>query len=250
MGRWMPIAASDHAPAVDLMILSVHALIAVLALGWLAFFLYCLIRFNRRANPVARYRGVSSRIAWVIVGAVAVVELAELFFVAIPLWASRMRDVPEANAATVVRVVAEQFAWNVHYPGADGRFGRTDVRLISPEDPLGIDRRDPAATDDFTTINELNFPVGRPVVVQLTSKDVIHSFSLPEMRVKQDAVPGMIVPVWFRPTRVTPGNPWEINCSQLCGLAHYRMRGYYRSMLQADFDTWVRTQVAQRPGAQ
>lgn len=248
MGGWMPVAASEHAPAVDLMILSVHALIAVLALGWLAFFLYCLVRFNRRANPVARYRGVSARIAWVIVGAVAAVELAELFFVAIPLWASRMRDVPEASQATVVRVVAEQFAWNVHYPGTDGVFGRTDVRLISAEDPLGLDRRDPAATDDFTTINELNFPVGRPVVVQLTSKDVIHSFSLPEMRVKQDAVPGMVVPVWFLPTRVTEGSPWEINCSQLCGLAHYRMRGYYRSMRQPDYEAWVRAQVAPLPG--
>ena len=248
MGRWMPLAASQHAPAVDLMILSVHGLIAVLALGWMAFFVYCLIRFSRRVNPVARYRGVSARIAWVIVGAVAVVELAELFLVAIPLWASRTRAVPQAGDATLVRVVAEQFAWNVHYPGADGVFGRTDIRLISPEDPLGIDRRDPAAKDDFTTINELNFPVGRPVVVQLTSKDVIHSFSLPEMRVKQDAVPGMVVPVWFVPTRVTAGNSWEINCSQLCGLAHYRMRGYYRSMAQTDFDAWVRAQVAQLPG--
>jgi cytochrome c oxidase subunit 2 len=246
--RWLPQGASEHAPAVDLLILSVHWLMAALAIGWLLFFLFCLFRFNRRANPVARYRGVPARVAWVIVGAVAVVELAELFFVAIPLWAARVRNVPAARDATVVRVVAEQFAWNVHYPGADGVFGRTAVTLVTPEDPLGIDRSDPAAKDDVTTVNELNFPVGRPVVIHLTSKDVIHSLSLPQMRVKQDAIPGMSVTVWFLPTEVTAGDPWEINCSQLCGVAHYRMRGFYRSMPQQQFDGWFRAQHA-TPGS-
>ena len=245
MRSWLPVQASEHAAAVDALLASTHWLIAVLAVGWLAFFVYCLARFNRRANPVARYRSVPSRVAWILAGAIAVVELGELFFVAIPLWAARANGAPAGEHATVVRVVAEQFAWNVHYPGADGVFGRTDVRLVSPEDPLGIDRSDPAARDDFATINQLNFPVGRPVVVQLTSKDVIHSFSLPQMRIKQDAIPGIVSTLWFRPTLVTRGAPWEINCSQLCGLAHYRMRGFYRSMSQGDFDAWVREQVAE-----
>jgi cytochrome c oxidase subunit II len=246
VGRWMrlPVEASEHAHAVDQMITSVHWLIGGLALGFGLFFLFCLIRFNRRAHPRARYANLSPRIAWILIGAITVVELWELFFVAIPLWASRVSNFPPASNSTIVRVVAEQFAWNIHYPGRDGRFGRSDIKLISPDNPLGLDRTDPDAKDDIVTINEFNFPVGRPVLVQLTSKDVIHSFSLPQMRIKQDAIPGMTIPVWFVPTVQTPpGETWQINCSQLCGLAHYRMRGLYRSMSQADFDRFVENAV-------
>jgi cytochrome c oxidase subunit 2 len=237
----LPAEASRHAPQVDAMIVSVHWLIVVLAAGFGLFFIFCLVRYNRWAHPRARRGGVPGAVAWGIAGAIAVVELWELFFTAIPLWASRVSDVPPAASATVVRVVAEQFAWNVHYPGADGQFGRSDVRLIAPDNPLGLDRSDPAAKDDVTTINELEFPVGRPVIVQLSSKDVIHSFSLPEMRVKQDAIPGMTVQVWFYPTAVTPdGVRWEINCSQLCGMAHYRMRGFYRSVSAEEYARFLR----------
>ena len=237
----LPPEASRHAPLVDSLIVNVHWLIAVLGVGFGLFFLFCLVRFNRRLHPRARRGGVPGAIAWTIAGGIAVVELWELFFVAIPLWASRVSDFPPAQGATVVRVVAEQFAWNVHYPGSDGQFGRTDVRLIAPDNPLGLDRSDPAAKDDVTTLNELDFPVGRPVIVQLSSKDVIHSFSLPEMRVKQDAIPGMMIPIWFLPTAATPdGTRWEINCSQLCGLGHFKMRGFYRSVSPEEFALFLR----------
>lgn len=237
----LPAEASRHAPAVDGLIVGVHWLIVVLALGFGLFFLYCLARFNRRANPRARRAGVPAAVAWVVVGAITVIELWDLFFTAIPLWASRVSDFPPQASATVVRVVAEQFAWNVHYPGADGHFGRTAASLIAPDNPLGLDRADPAAKDDVTTINELDFPVNRPVIVQLSSKDVIHSFSLPEMRVKQDTIPGMMIPVWFYPTATTPdGVRWEINCSQLCGLGHFRMRGFYRSVGAEEYARFLR----------
>jgi cytochrome c oxidase subunit II len=237
----LPPEASSHAAAVDGLIVSVHWLIVVLALGFGAFFLYCLLRFNRRMHPRARRGGVPAIVAWGIVGAITAVELWELFFNAIPLWASRVSDFPAMANATVIRVVAEQFSWNVHYPGPDGKFGRTEVSLVSADNPLGLDRSDAAAKDDVTTINELEFPVGRPVIVQLSSKDVIHSFSLPEMRIKQDAVPGMMIPVWFSPTVVTPaGVRWEINCSQLCGLGHFRMRGFYRSVAADEFQRFLR----------
>lgn len=237
----LPVEASRHAPQVDELIVNVHWLIAVLAVGFGLFFLFCLVRFSRRIHPRARRGGVPAAVAWVIVGGIAVVELWELFFTAIPLWASRVTDFPPPERATVVRVVAEQFSWNVHYPGADGRFGRVDAHLIAPDNPLGLDRSDPAAHDDVTTINELEFPVDRPVIVQLSSKDVIHGFSLPEMRIKQDAIPGMMIPVWFYPTAATPaGVRWEINCSQLCGMGHFRMRGFYRSVSPAEFARFLR----------
>ena len=143
-----------------------------------------------------------------------------------------MQDFPADNEAVVVRVVAEQFAWNAHYPGSDGRFGRRDIKLVAADNPLGIDRTDADAEDDIITTNNLYLPVDRPVLIHLSSKDVIHSFGLFEMRVKQDAIPGMDIPVWFIPNRI---GDYEIACSQLCGLGHYRMRGTVQVRSDADY---------------
>jgi cytochrome c oxidase subunit 2 len=111
--------------------------------------------------------------------------------------------------------------------------------MVAADNPLGLDRRDPAAKDDVTTINQLNLPVDRPVLVHLMSKDVIHSFGLYEMRIKQDAIPGMSIPVWFIPNRV---GQYEIACSQLCGLGHFRMRGFVTIQSQADYQKWFEDQ--------
>jgi cytochrome c oxidase subunit 2 len=170
---------------------------------------------------------------------VAVIEIILLVFYAIPAWATRVGQPPSENEAIIVRVVGEQFAWNIQYPGRDGRFGRVDIKLVSADNPLGLDRTDPNAKDDIATINQLNLPVDRPVLVRLSSKDVIHSFGLYEMRVKQDAIPGMEIPVWFIPNRA---GAYEITCSQLCGLGHYRMRGFLNIQSQPDFDTWMAEQ--------
>jgi len=140
-----------------------------------------------------------------------------------------------------VRVVAEQFSWNFHYPGADGRFGRTSITLVDPDNPLGLDRRDQAAKDDITTINQLHLPVGRTAVIHLSSQDVIHSLGMPEMRVKQDAIPGIVQPVWFTPTQT---GRWEIACSQLCGLAHYRMKAFYTIHPPQQFQAWLDEEAA------
>ena len=121
-----------------------------------------------------------------------------------------------------MRVVAEQFAWNVQYPGPDGEFGTSRPALVTSDNPMGLDRASAHGADDIVVINQLHLPVHRPVVVQLSSKDVIHSFGVPAMRVKQDAIPGVLAPVWFTPTRE---GTFDIACSQLCGLAHFRMRG-------------------------
>jgi cytochrome c oxidase subunit 2 len=142
-----------------------------------------------------------------------------------------------------VRVVAEQFAWNVHYPGADHIFGKTDVKLVSSANPLGLDITDPHAKDDIATLNQLYLEVNRPIIVRLSSKDVIHSFGLPYMRVKQDAIPGMVVPVHFTPIKTSGDETWEIACAQLCGLGHYRMRGQYHVQTKADFDKWMAAQT-------
>jgi cytochrome c oxidase subunit 2 len=241
MLQWLglPVQASAHAAEIDHMTVLVHWLMLVLFVGWGAFFLFVLVRFRRGANPQASYAGAKGKFAKSTEVLVALIEIVLLVGYAIPAWATRVRDLPSANDATVVRVVAEQFAWNIHYPGRDKMFGRVDPKLVSADNPLGLDRSDPKAKDDIATINQLNLPVGRTVLVHLSSKDVIHSFGLYEMRIRQDAIPGMEIPVWFIPIR--PGD-YEITCSQLCGLGHYRMRGFVTVQTQADFDTWMADQ--------
>jgi cytochrome c oxidase subunit II len=235
----LPVAASTHAGEIDQMMVLVHWLMLVLFVGWGAFFLFVLVRFRRGANPRANYTGAKGKLAKATEIAVGVIEVVLLIFYAIPAWAVRVRDFPPENEAVVVRVVGEQFAWNVQYPGADGKFGKTDIKLVSADNPLGLDRTDQNAKDDITTINQLNLPIDRPVLVHLMSKDVIHSFGLYEMRVKQDAIPGLQIPVWFVPNRV---GEYEIACSQLCGLGHFRMRGFITVQTAADFRQWMTEQ--------
>ena len=243
----LPIAASAHAGEIDQMIALTHWLMLILFVGWGLYFVFVLFRFRRGANPKASYVGAKGKISKGTEVAVAIVEVLLLVFYAIPAWAKRVRAFPSENEAVVVRVVSEQFAWNVQYPGPDGRFGRTDIKLVSADNPLGLDRTDAAAKDDVTTINQLNLPVDRPVLVHLSTKDVIHSFGLFEMRVKQDAIPGMQIPVWFIPNRV---GQYEIACSQLCGLGHFRMRGFVTIQSAADYQKWFDDQERElRPAA-
>ena len=228
------------------MIVLVHWLMLVLFVGWGAFFLFVLCPLPQGRESEGDYAGAKGKFAKGTEVAVVIVEIVLLVVYAIPAWATRVKQFPAENEATVVRVVGEQFAWNVHYPGADGKFGRTDIKLVSADNPLGLDRTDPNAKDDITTINQLNLPVDRPVLVHLSSKDVIHSFGLYEMRVKQDAIPGMQIPVWFipgTPTRRCSAADYEIACSQLCGLGHFRMRGFVTVQSAADYQKWMADQV-------
>jgi len=249
----MPVQASTHAAELDQMTVLVHWLMLVMFIGWGIFFLFVLFRFRSGANPKASYTGAKGKISKGTEVAVAVIEVLLLVFYAIPAWAKRVKAFPSESEAVVVRVVGEQFSWNIHYPGRDRTFGRTDIKLVTSDNPLGLDRTDAAAKDDITTINQLNLPVDRPVLVHLSSKDVIHSFNVPEMRIKQDAVPGIDIPVWWVPTITTAamrqqlGKPefvYEIACAQLCGIGHYRMRAFVTVDEPADFQKWMDDQVA------
>jgi cytochrome c oxidase subunit 2 len=232
----LPIAASEHAGEIDHMLSLVHWLMLLMFVGWGLFFVYVLFRFRKGSNPRADYVGAKGKLSKGLEIAIVVAEVVLLVGYAIPAWARRVKQFPAENEATVVRVIGEQFAWNVHYPGPDGRFGRTENTRVSSDNPIGLDRSDPDAKDDITTINQLTLPVNRPVLVHLSSKDVIHSFGLFEMRVKQDAVPGLDIPVWFIPNRI---GDYEIACSQLCGLGHYRMRGFVNIKSDADYRAFL-----------
>lgn len=255
LNRWMPIDASAHGHEVDQLISLTHWLMAVLFVGWGIYFIYVLFRFRAGKNPKASYEGSTSHFSTYIEGGIVLAEIILLFVFAIPAWAKWVTPHAEEANAMRVRVVGEQFAWNVHYPGEDGVFGRTDVSLLSVANPVGIDRGDEFANDDIISINQLHIPVDRPITVLLGSKDVIHSFSLPVMRVKQDAVPGMEIPVHFKAVMVTPEDAtlsggcaantacWEIGCAQLCGLGHYRMRGFFEVHSQEGYDAWMAKQI-------
>jgi cytochrome c oxidase subunit 2 len=256
MTDWLglPVLASAHGGQIDGMIGWVHVFMLVLFVGWGGFFVYCLVRFRRSRNPVAIYTGVTSNVSTYSEIGVVIVEAVLLIGFAIPLWAARVEGLPPENEALVVQVTGEQFAWNIHYPGPDRVFGRTDIKLLDLQsNPLGLDRSDPAAKDDVTTVNQLNLPVNRPIIVRLRSKDVIHSFGVPEFRVKQDAIPGLTIPIWFIPNvttaemRTRTGNPefeYEIACAQLCGLGHYRMRGFVTVQTAEEFQKWMEDEEA------
>jgi cytochrome c oxidase subunit 2 len=134
-------------------------------------------------------------------------------------------------------VTGKQFEWHVRYPGPDGTLGPKSVALIDDvTNPVGLDRSGSGGADDIVTINQITVPVSRPVRIRLQARDVIHSFFLPHMRVKQDAIPGMSPEVIFVPTR--EGN-FEIACTELCGLGHYRMQAFFSVVSQAEFDAWL-----------
>jgi cytochrome c oxidase subunit II len=238
MGQWLglPVEASAHASQIDTITILVHALMLALFLGWGGYFVWALVRFRRSRQPRAEYQPVKARFSTYSEAIIVLAELILLVAFSIPAWATRIKSLPPERDAVVVRVVAEQFAWNVHYAGLDRQFAATDMKLAAPDNPLGLVPDSPHAADDVTTVGEIVVPVNTPVIVQLTAKDVIHSFGVPAMRVKQDAIPGMMVPVWFTPTRE---GVYEIACSQLCGLAHYRMRGVVRVVSAEEFGAWI-----------
>jgi cytochrome c oxidase subunit 2 len=153
---------------------------------------------------------------------------------------------PDKSKATEIYIAAQQFQWNARYAGKDGVFGKQEMRLVTAENPFGVDPSDPAGKDDVSVLNEIHVPVKKPVIAHITSKDVIHSFKIIAMRVTQDAIPGMRNPVWFTPTKV---GRYQINCAQLCGIGHSAMAG---GMLvvetQEEFDKWAGSKVSAATG--
>lgn len=246
-GWGLPFDASAHGAQIDRLIYIIHALMIALFVGWFIFMVLALIRFRERAGHKAAYKlGHFKAPAYLEVG-IAIFELVLLVGFSFPIMMEAQEHFPPRDKSVVVKVVAEQFAWNIRYPGADGLFGKTDPKLVTAGNPIGLDPNDPDGKDDITTINQLHVPVNKPVIVELSSKDVIHSFSLPVMRVKRDAIPGHMLPVWFEAKKA---GSFEIACAQLCGLGHYRMRGFFITEEQDKFDAWISKFAEQKKAAQ
>jgi cytochrome c oxidase subunit 2 len=235
----LPPLASENGQDVDNLIIYVHWLMIALFIGWIIYFFYALYRFRSSRNPQADYVGVRNHASSYIELAVAGVEAVLLVFIAVPLWAKAVDKFPPASESTVIQVVAQQYAWNARYAGPDGIFGRQDMKFVASDNVFGVDPTDANGKDDIQTLNDIHVVVDKPVIIYLSSKDVIHSLKIIAMRVCQDAIPGLRIPVWFKPTKI---GRYQINCAQLCGPGHASMTsGFVTVETQADFDKWIKS---------
>ena len=216
---WLPEAVTTTAPEIDrlfYLVLVITGIAFCLVQGTLVWF---LVRYRRVPGRRATYThgNTAVEVVWTIIPTLILLFLA---FHSQRVWA-KVRGTPPA-ADVEIEVTGEQFAWNVRYAGADGRLN---------------------SADDITTINQLHLPVHQTVLIHIKSKDVIHSFFVPQFRMKQDAVPGLTSRMWVSATKT--GN-FEIACAELCGLGHYRMRGFLVIDTPEAFHTWLEQQLAEQ----
>ncbi len=233
----LPVVASQHGSGIDSMINYTLITVGVVFIVAHWVFAYFVWRFSRQERVTSRMVSRKAEWRWALIPVIVMILVAEggVLVIGMPVW-RELYGAMESDNVLTVEVTAEQFAWNVRYPGKDGVFGKTSPALIEQAvNPLGVDATDRNAKDDLYLGPELKIPVNTPVRILLRSKDVLHSFFLPHQRIKQDAVPGMVVEVRFVPTEV---GEFEIACTELCGLGHYKMRGILTVMAQEDFQRW------------
>ncbi|MBI3540960.1 MAG: cytochrome c oxidase subunit II [Deltaproteobacteria bacterium] len=240
-GWGFPPNVSTYGASIDHLIVVVHWFMIALFVGWGIFFVYCLVKYRHRPGHTASYESSHSRLPKILEVGIILFEAFLLIGLSFPIWSKYRNEFPKESESTRIRIVAQQFVWNIHYPGKDGQFGKADPKFVSDSNPLGIDPSDPVGKDDIITINQLHFPVNKPVIVYLSSKDVIHSFFIPVLRVKQDTIPGMLIPVWFQ---AKDTGQFEIGCAQLCGVGHTLMRGFVSIDTPEEYATWMAQQEA------
>ncbi len=231
---------SEHGKEIDHMLNFCHWFMFLLFIGWISYFLYAVWRFRASKNPKASYHGVTNHVSTHLEASVVIIEAVILLGFAIPLWGKRVNDAPtEEKNPLRIRAIGYQFGWFFHYSGPDQKFGAQNPRYVGDGNNLGIDPNDPNSADDMIATSNMHLQNGLATVIRVSSRDVIHGFCLPQMRVQQDATPGLEAPLWFRP--ITTG-AWDIICAQLCGAGHFGMRADYTSEEKKDFDAWFKDQ--------
>ncbi|MDP7177835.1 MAG: hypothetical protein QF749_06020 [Verrucomicrobiota bacterium] len=242
-----PELVSQDGGRVDGFVIAIHLLMLLLFVGWIIYYFAALWKFRASNNPKADYRGVKTKtITNSIEGAVIVAELI-LVVVATYFWNLYVNKTDDFSDESVVRVTAEQFAWSARYPGADGKLGDQDKTLVSATNPFGVDKSDPDSEDDVEVLkSDIVVPMiknedgtHKSVTVDLTSKDVIHCFKVLPLRVCQDVIPGMRIPIHFRPIKV---GRYQITCAQLCGDGHARMKGAVKVVDEAEWNEWYKVE--------
>lgn len=197
---------------------------------------YCVFRFRHKAGRVAVFDPENRRLEiWLTIA--TALGVAAMLAPGLVVW-KQFVTVPDE--ATEVEVFAQQWSWGFRLPGADGRLGTSDARLVGADNPLGINPYDRFGADDvIVESGDLHLPVGKPVKMLLRSVDVLHDFYVPEFRAKMDMVPGTVTFFWFTPTRT---GEFEVLCAELCGLGHAYMRGFVVIEDEAEYQTWLEEQ--------
>lgn len=201
-----------------------------------AFMAYCVFRFHHREGRQADYNPENKKLEWWLSVGTGV-GVAAMLAPGLVVW-HQFVTVPAD--ATEVEIMGQQWQWSFRLPGKDGRLGTSDVRNISPENPMGLNSNDPHGQDDVVIDNgDLHLPIGKPVKVLLRSVDVLHDFYVPEFRAKMDMVPGMVTYFWIRPIRT---GTFDVLCAELCGAAHYQMRAKVIIEDEKDYHAWLEQQ--------
>ena len=236
---WFPELASEHGAAMDrqfvytLVVTGIVFILAQIGLG------YLVLRYRDRPGRTAYYTHGSDKLEVVWTVATTILFFG-LVIAGQSLWVDLYLKAAPRDALRI-EVTGQQFTWNIRYPGPDGQFGRTSPELVDDEaaNYIGLDDTDPAAQDDLV-LPYMAVPVNRPVEVILRAKDVTHAFFVRELRIKQDAVPGMEIPIHFKATRI---GTYEVACAELCGLGHYRMRSTLEVLPEEDYANWLKEQA-------
>ena len=243
--KWsLPALASVNGAPIDAQFATTYIAMGIVFLAAqlsLGFFVW---RYRDRANNKATYihGNTSMEIIWTALTAVLFIWLN---LSGNRIWAeSRFQGA--SPGAQQVEVSGVQFQWYFRYPGPDGKFGHTALQFLDAsagnEAAVGIDTSDPVSKDDFV-VGTMVLPVDREAELTLRAQDVIHSFFIPAMRFKQDAVPGLMIHMHFTPNKI---GDYDIACAELCGLGHYRMKAKLRVVSQEDFAKWQADRLAEK----
>ncbi len=230
--------ASEHGGLVDHMLGFVHWFMLALFIGWSTYLTIAFYRYNGKRNAKADYHGVRGHATTHIEIGVVIVEAILLLGFAFPLWSLQADQYPTGPEAIRMRALGEKFLWNFQYPGNDGMVSTWDIHNVDSGNATGMDRHDPNGKDDFVSTS-MKLPVGRPIIVDVASKDVIHNLALVPMRSAQDATPGVKAHMWFKPIKE---GTWDIICGQLCGPGHAQMRAVLEVIPEKEFNDWSKEQ--------
>jgi cytochrome c oxidase subunit II len=242
---WLPHGVSTAAPWIDHQFALTYAIMGAIFVAAQVSLGYLVWRYRDHPKAVpAKYLHGNAKLE-VIWTLATLILFVGLNLMGTHVWASERFDAAQAGSVPV-EVTGMQFAWYFRYPGPDGKFGQTRPNLVDPssgnEAAVGLVTSDPASKDDIVS-GTMYLPVGREVDLRLRALDVIHSFFVPAMRFKQDAVPGLEIHMHFTPTEI---GDYEIACAELCGLGHYKMHGMLHVVSQEDFDKWLAAREAEK----
>ena len=202
----------------------------------IVFMAYCVFRFHHKEGRQAAYNPENKKLEWWLTIGTGI-GVAAMLAPGLVVW-HQFVTVPAD--ATEIEVMGQQWQWSFRLPGKDGQLGTTDVRNISSENPMGLNRDDPHGQDDVIIENgDLHLPIGKPVKVLLRSVDVLHDFYVPEFRAKMDMVPGMVTYFWIKPIRT---GTFDVLCAELCGAAHYQMRAKVIVEEESEYHAWLEQQ--------